>query len=141
MKVLLDTNVVIDAVACREPFRKAAERIIMLAANETLDACITANTITDIYYITRKHFSDVETRDKLRYLFMVFSVIDLFAADCQTALDSPLPDYEDAVLVLCAQKSGVEYIITRDVDFLSQAGTLPVISPVGFLNTFKGAPA
>jgi predicted nucleic acid-binding protein len=134
MKVLFDTNVVLDAVACREPFRNAAEQLITLAANEVIDAYITANTITDIYYITRKYFSDAETRDKLRYLFMVFSVIDLFAADCQTALDSPLQDYEDAILALCAEKSKVNYIITRDGDFLAHAETLPVISPQEFLS-------
>ncbi|GHU59410.1 hypothetical protein FACS189444_4650 [Spirochaetia bacterium] len=107
-----------------------------LAANEAIDAYITANTITDIYYITRKRFSDTETRNKLRYLFMVFSVIDLFAADCQAALDSPVQDYEDAVLALCAEKSGVDYIITRDDAFLAQAGSLPVVSPQDFLRGF-----
>ncbi|GHV96514.1 DNA-binding protein [Spirochaetia bacterium] len=136
MKVLLDTNVVLDAVACREPFRKEAEQIVMLAANEALDCYITANTITDIYYITRKYFSDAITRDKLRYLFTVFSVLDLYAADCENAINFPLPDYEDAILALCAQKNGVDYIITRDGDFLDHAGTLPVISPKGFLDTF-----
>ena len=55
MKILIDTNIIIDALTGREPFREAAEQIFLLAANQTADMYITASSATDIYYIVRKH--------------------------------------------------------------------------------------
>lgn len=137
MKVLLDTNVALDAIAAREPWKDAAQQIVLLTAEEKLEGFITANCLTDIYYIARKSLSDADAREALRNLFCVFSVIDLWGSDCQTALDLPMDDYEDAVAVVCAQKAGVKYIITRDTSFLQSASKPPAISPQDFLERFE----
>lgn len=55
MKELLDTNVLIDAIAAREPFKDAAQEITMMAANEQIERFITANSIVDIYYVASKN--------------------------------------------------------------------------------------
>jgi predicted nucleic acid-binding protein len=136
MKVLLDTNIVLDAVASREPFRETAEEIFMLVAEEQIDGFITANSITDIYFIARKSLTDAFVRDSLGYLFMVFSIIDVRGVDCEQALDFPMNDYEDALLSVCGGNADIDYIITRDVDFLGYADILPVISPDDFLDLY-----
>ena len=61
IKALIDTNVVLDALAGREPFRAEAERIFMLAAEEKFQAFVTANSITDVYYLVRKNTSEAFT--------------------------------------------------------------------------------
>ena len=48
MKLLIDTNIIIDALTGREPFREVAEQIFLLAANQTEDMHITAGSATDI---------------------------------------------------------------------------------------------
>ncbi len=48
MKILIDTNIIIDALTGREPFRNSAEQIFMLAANQAADMFITASSATDI---------------------------------------------------------------------------------------------
>ena len=53
MKILVDTNIVIDALTGREPFREPAEQIFMLAANQIEDMYITASSATDVYYLIR----------------------------------------------------------------------------------------
>ena len=60
MKILIDTNVIIDALTGREPFRDDAEQIFMLAANRIEDMYITAGSATDIYYLVRKHLHSTE---------------------------------------------------------------------------------
>ena len=55
MKILVDTNVIIDTLTGREPFRESAEQIFILAANQIEDMYITASSATDIYYLVRKH--------------------------------------------------------------------------------------
>lgn len=51
MKILVDTNIIIDALTSREPFREDAEQIFLLAANQIEDMYITASSATDIYYL------------------------------------------------------------------------------------------
>lgn len=53
MKILIDTNVILDMLGKREPFFEAAAAVIFLAAEEKLEAYITSNLVTDIYYIAR----------------------------------------------------------------------------------------
>ena len=60
MRILVDTNVIIDALTGREPFRETAEQIFMIAANRTEDMYITASSATDIYYLIRKHLHSAE---------------------------------------------------------------------------------
>jgi len=97
-----------------------------------MEGCITANGVTDIYYIARKYLNQNDLRNTLRSLFKIFDIIDVFGADCRKALDFPLEDYEDALLSVCSDRAAIDYIITRDEEFLHQAKT-KVIAPAGFL--------
>ena len=137
MKVLLDTNVVLDAIANREPFRLDAQNVINLILDGKLEGYITANSITDIYYIAKKHLNQNDLRGAMRSLFTIFSIVDVLGADCHKALDFPLDDYEDALLAVCGDKTAMDYIVTRDKEFLQKAKpTIPVISPVDFIRVF-----
>ena len=60
MKILVDTNIIIDALTSREPFREDAEQVFLLAANQIEDMYITASSATDIYYLVRKHLHSAE---------------------------------------------------------------------------------
>jgi predicted nucleic acid-binding protein len=137
IKALIDTNVVLDALAGREPFRAEAEKIFILAAEEKFLGFVTANSITDIYYLVRKNASDATAREALRNLFQVFAVVDISGKDCENALESPIDDYEDALVVACAFKMGADHIITRDEFFLQAQPPLSVITPSEFLKNFN----
>jgi predicted nucleic acid-binding protein len=133
IKALIDTNVVLDALAARDPFRAEAERIFMLAAEEKFQGFITANSITDIYYLVRKNTSETPAREALRNLLHIFAVVDINGKDCENALDSAIEDYEDALVAVCASKMDADCIITRDTDFLRQQPSIPVVTPAEFL--------
>ena len=65
MKILVDTNVIIDVLTSREPWYKNAEKIFLMAANHTVDIYITASSATDIYYLVRKHLHSTETAKQI----------------------------------------------------------------------------
>jgi len=136
VKILLDTNVILDAIASRRPHNKNAEKIFLLIAEEKAEGFITANCVTDIYYIARKTLSDAMVRKALRYMFSIFSVVDIRGKDCETALDIPVPDYEDAVLTVCAKKAAVDYVITRDDDIIKNPAIVLSVTPSDFLSLF-----
>jgi predicted nucleic acid-binding protein len=51
LKALVDTNVILDAIAAREPFRRDAENIVLMAAEEKMEGFISAKSAADIYYV------------------------------------------------------------------------------------------
>ena len=116
MKILVDTNIIIDALTGREPFREAAEQIFMLAANQTEDMYITASSATDIYYLIRKHLHDSDQAKKMMSkLYELFYILDVTSNDCYEALSSKEKDYEDAVIASCANRNQMDYIVTRNI--------------------------
>jgi predicted nucleic acid-binding protein len=135
VKVLVDTNVILDALAARKPFSKKAEQIFLLAAEQKIEGFITASGATDVYYIIRKALSAAEAHEKMRFLFSVFSILDVNGRDCSIALDSFITDFEDALLMVCGINARMDCIVTRDDDFLTaaQGNKLRVVSPDVFL--------
>lgn len=116
MRILVDTNIIIDALTGREPFREAAEQVFLIAANRTEDMYITASSVTDIYYLVRKHLHSTEqAKNVMSKLFELFYILDVTSGDCMDALASEIKDYEDAVVACCAYRSQMDYIVTRNI--------------------------
>ena len=136
MKVLIDTNVVLDVLGKREPFVEHSTAILMLAGSQKISASITANTVTDIYYLLRKHISSKEAvKEAMLGLMDVLDVVDVTRNDCIKAFDLLIADYEDALLVHCAKRTKAEYIITRNTkDFINSP--VEAIAPEDFLIRF-----
>lgn len=115
MRVLVDTCVVVDVLQNREPFAADAQAIFLAAANQQIQAYITAKSVTDIYYLThRLTHSDHETRDILAKLLCLFDLLDTAAIDCRQALASEMSDYEDAVMAATAVRTEMDCIVTRN---------------------------
>lgn len=116
MKILVDTNIIIDALTSREPFREEAEQVFMLAANQIEDMYITANSATDIYYLIRKHLHNTDqAKSTMSKLYELFHILDVSSEDCLEALSSKVKDYEDAVIASCANRNHMNYIATRNI--------------------------
>ena len=136
MRVVIDTNGIIDAFASREPWNVAAEKILMLASKEKLEAVICASAVTDIYYICNKTFHDeTKAREVIKTLFAIFTVADVRKKDLQDALNLKVDDFEDALVGACAKRTESQFIITRNVkDF--ENSPVPAITPQDFILKF-----
>jgi len=101
-------------------------------ANGTVKGCITANTVTDIYYILRKHLDKESLKDALRGLFVLLEIAAVTHSECVEALDLSMTDYEDALLSCCAYSWNAEYIVTRNTkDFVGSP--VKALTPEDFL--------
>ena len=138
MRILVDTNVIIDVLTSREPWRESAEKIFLMAANHTVDMYITASVATDIYYLIRKHLHNTETaKQVMEKLYSLVGILEVTAEDCLNALASPIRDYEDAVVEEVAVRRKMEYIVTRNIkDY--QAGKVRTILPDDFVRDLSG---
>ena len=117
MRVAFDTNVLLDAIMIR-PCAEAAVRLLRAVAEDEIEGVITANTITDIYYIARKQLGNKKAREAVFELLSLFDVAAVDGSSCVDALSLPMADYEDAILAVCADRAGARYIVTRDEEFI-----------------------
>lgn len=134
MKVLIDTNVIIDALTSREPWNKSAETIFIMVANHMMDMYITASSATDIYYLVRKHLHSADSaKQVMGKLYSLVGILSVSGAECVDALASPVNDYEDAVVERVSAKADMDYIITRNIkDY--QNGMVKAILPDDFIS-------
>jgi len=137
MTVLIDTNVVLDYVLKREPFAKDALDCLELLISSNSKIWLTASTITDIYYVTRRSLRDGEkAKGIIAKLLNGFQISGVDKQDCLNALALNIGDYEDALVSVCAKKVKAEYIITRNTkDF--ETSPVPAIAPSSFLNSLS----
>jgi predicted nucleic acid-binding protein len=134
MKAVIDTNIVLDILAHREPFFEQSQLVMQLVAEGKVEGSITANTITDIYYVLRKHLDNETLRTALRGLMELLEVVDVTGVQCLAALDLIVKDYEDALLACCAKSWEADYIITRNVKDFTHS-PVKAMSPNDFLRT------
>ena len=133
MKILVDTNVIIDAFIAREPWNESAEKIFLLGANHIVDLYITASSATDIYYLIRKHLHNAQTAKQIMgKLYSLMNILEVTGTECVEALASQIKDYEDAVVERVASRKEMDYIVTRNIkDY--QNGSVKVILPDDFI--------
>lgn len=114
MKVLIDTNVIIDYLADRTPFADHAEQVLALCESGEVDGLITANAVTDIYYVVRKVAGREKTREATRTLCSILDIADVGKAGILNAMELDMPDYGDALAAQCAKRIKADCIVTRD---------------------------
>ncbi len=128
MKVLFDTNVILDLMLDRAPFAEVSERLVSSAESGLLTGCISATTVTTIHYLAAKVLGSQRSLDEVRKLLVIFEIAPVNRPVLERALDLGFSDYEDAVLHEAARQSGAEAIVTRNrSDFANSE--IPVYSP------------
>ncbi len=133
MKILIDTNILIDYILERQPFTASAEKIIVLCKDKKIDGCIAAHSIMNIFYILRKEMTIEERKNFLYYLSQITEIVGVDKYKIFSALNNnAFADFEDSVQNECAKSFFADYVVTRNIkDFIN--GTVKPISPDDFL--------
>ena len=135
-KIFLDTDVVLDHLADRQPFAEYAHRRLALAETGRLTLCVSSLSFSNLYYLLRKpkgHADALALLGRLRSLVRVSAVTE---AEIQAALASSFKDFEDAIQHFAAKaEGGIGAIVTRNKGDYS-ASEIPVLSPDEFLAQF-----
>jgi predicted nucleic acid-binding protein len=134
MRVLIDTNVILDILQKREPFFTDSYRALRRALENDAECLISASAATDIFCVLRKSLGSAQqAKEHIDQLAQVVSFADVQGMDIHTALMRAMPDFEDAVVDAVAERSGASYILTRNIkDFTGSV--VPAILPADFLN-------
>ncbi len=132
MRVLLDTNVILDFLLDRQPFAGPADEVWQALQQGRAEGYVSPITPVNVFYIARKMKGVNYARQLVVGLLAVCPACPLDDSVMQAALRLPLTDYEDAVQLAGALAYQLDAIVTRDPnDFVS--ASLPVYSPADFL--------
>ena len=135
MKILVDTNVLLDVLCQRADFYDDSAAVWSLAEQGRVTAFIATISVTNMYYIVRKLSDHRKAMKALIQLRDIFSVAACDAQVLNQAIDAKMPDFEDAVQFFTATHAGVDMIITRNVKHFPK-GSIPAATPAEFLAVF-----
>ena len=128
MRVLLDTNVVIDLLVSRVPWVKEAKAIWEATQHARLESFIPASALTDTFYIVRRLVGRDVARNAVRQCLDVLTILSVDGALLEQAYALPYDDYEDALQAACVLHYRLDAIVTRDAAGFSNAG-IYVLTP------------
>lgn len=128
MKILFDTNVVLDLLLDREPFSDTAARLFSRVDEGDLSGFISATTVTTVHYLARKTVGDRRARREIGNLMDLFDVAPVNLTVLEGALESKFTDFEDAVMYHAALNVNADGIVTRNAGDFKRA-TIPVYAP------------
>ena len=136
MRVLLDTNIVLDLLLQREPFADDAKDIFLLIENNQIDGFLCATTITTLHYLISKSKNKEEANHIIKTLLKIFNIAPVDKTTLLNASDDIGIDYEDSVIYSSAKISKIDIIITRDNKGFKNS-KVKVLKPKEFLAIFE----
>ena len=137
MKVLIDTNVVLNKLLKQLDFYTGSNSIFTLAETGYITGFISASAITDIFYIAGKSLGKKGAREAIRKMLKIFHPATVTGEDIYKALELEWNDFEDSVQFVIGESLSVDYIITRNTkDFSSSS--IPVLTPEQFIQAITG---
>lgn len=93
MKLLIDTNVILDIALQRVPFAEQASRLFRIAQQQSLHLFITATTVTDLYYYISRKEKGKDTA--LAFLKDLLQFVDVASVDKHVILDALYSEMTD----------------------------------------------
>ena len=136
MQVLIDTNVILDAILQRGEFSRLARLLVRKHEEKLFQGFVSAAAITDVYFIVDKERKREFALLAVKKVVRMLTVIPVNLAIIESAFELPMDDFEDAVQAATAQDFGIDIVVTRDKTGFNNSG-LHVYSPEEFLETLK----
>lgn len=128
IRVLVDTNVVLDLLLQREPWLAEARPFWDARDNGRVFVYLLASVVTDIYYVCRKQVGRGRALTAVETCLTGFEIVPVDLSLLQQALGMAGPDFEDNVQIACAQLAAIDFIVTRNpADF--RDSPLPAVEP------------
>lgn len=133
MKVLLDTNIIIDLLAKREPFDRDARKLFSFADQKRIQLFASALSFANVSYVLLKKRKPEEAKQILRKLKLLVTIVSLDEKVIDLAInDNEFRDFEDGLQYYSALENHIHIIVTRNLkDFKNSK--IPVMT-AGQLN-------
>lgn len=132
MKLLLDTNVLVDYFGARQPFCDQWELINALQMTGYAELWASAESYTDAFYLLRRAVGSEKLQDMFLESLSFVRVCSVDEDDIRKAAERSWSDFEDCLIAVCAEKVKADYIITRDAGGFKRSKILAMDAPSFF---------
>lgn len=133
MKIMCDTNIIIDVLLEREPFIEDSYKVLKLCEERKIDGFVSASSVTDIYYLVKKYTHTTDLAYKaVGKLLEIVKVCNVTNNDVVIAFQKKAKDFEDCLVATCAKSIHCDYIVTRNKRDFEGFG-IPVFTPAEIL--------
>lgn len=122
MKILFDTNIVLDVLMDRLPHSDAAVELFSKVEDGTIIGYLSGTTITTVFYLASKTVGAARAQEEIRKLLSLFEVAPVNRHVLESALDLDFIDFEDAVIHEAACHIGADAIVTRNQKDFKKSG-------------------
>jgi predicted nucleic acid-binding protein len=127
MRVLLDTNIILDVLLEREPFVNDAAALFAAIELQRIEGFVTATTLTDIFYIVRKNRGVDIAKQAISRILTSMQICRVDRDILEQAFAMNINDFEDAVQLACAIAENLQGIVTRNTEDFA-AANLPILT-------------
>ena len=128
MKIVFDTNIILDVLLNREPFVELSANIVSSVENKNIEGYLCATTITTLDYLISKQTNRKVARTEIQKLLNIFEISEVNSKVLDLSLKSRFKDFEDAVQYYSGECCGVNGLVTRNIKDYKQA-KLPIYTP------------
>ncbi|MEH2371598.1 PIN domain-containing protein [Nostoc sp.] len=139
MKVLLDTNIIVDIALERQPYITNSETVLAFVEQGQIEGYISASTISDLYYLIRKQKGRDLTIEFLRQIVRFCQIATVNQAVITMALTANFRDFEDAIQYSTAVLNQLDAIITRNPQDFT-AITPRILTPEQLIQELTNSP-
>ena len=130
---LLDTNVILDALLERSPWETDAGAIMQADLDGQFVAYVTATSLTDIFYVTRRQAGRERAWELVQATLNQLSIISVGGDELEAAVMLQGNDFEDNLQIACAMSLQLDFIVTRDSSGFT-GSPMPVLTPQQLLS-------
>ena len=132
--VLIDLNIILDVFLKWAPFFEDSYKVFNLCVSKKIKGVIAAHSITNLWYVLRKQYSDEKCREIVLTLLDSFTISSLDTEKIKCAVQrNNFSDFKDCIQDECAINHNASFIITRDKkDFINSK--IPSLLPTEFLS-------
>lgn len=128
MRLLFDTNIVLDVLLQREPWVKPAKSLWEASDRGDLRGYLAVCTLTDIFYVARRLTGLSMARQSVEVCLAAFEICPADRSSLELALTFPGNDFEDNLQLAVAQQAALDGIVTRNPDDFADS-SVPVLTP------------
>jgi predicted nucleic acid-binding protein len=133
-KIYLDSDIILDYLAERQPHHEAAAKIMNLLEMREVHGYVSSLIIWNLYYLLSKNYGASQARTTLQKFRKLVHILPVTEETIDAAFSSNMKDFEDAVQYFAFKKGEIDVFISRNLKDYPK-NTAIIMTPIEFLNT------
>lgn len=134
-KVFVDSDIILDLLAKREPNYIFAAKLFTLIDQQKITGFTSPIVFANLHYLLKKNTSNLSALKSLRKLKSLINILPVDERVIEQALNSDFTDFEDAIQYFTAANNGINILLTRNKSDFKKS-KIPIATAEEFLKSF-----